>query len=78
MCSCGEKYDLQHTKADFVSLRYNNLRNITSVLIDQVCHDVRVAPPSSNFDRRDIWRQIMWVMKSSWTLVRDGFGPNTK
>ena len=54
MCSCGVKYDLQHTKADFVSLRYNNLRTITSVLIDQVCHDVRVAPPSSNFDRRDI------------------------
>ena len=65
MCSCGVKYDLQQTKADFVSLRYNNLRNITSILIDQVCHDVRIASPlltltGETFDDRSCewWSQV--------------------
>ena len=49
MCSCGAKYDLQHSlsckKGGFVTLRHNHLRNIAAKLIDQVCHDVRVEPP---------------------------------
>ena len=49
MCSCGAKYDLQHSlsckKGGFVTSRHNHLRNITANLIDEVCHDVRVQPP---------------------------------
>ena len=49
MCSCGVKYDFQHSlsckKGGFVTLRHNHFRNITANLIDQVCHDVRVVPP---------------------------------
>ena len=61
MCSCGAKYNLQHSlsckKGGFVSLRHNHLRNVTSNLIDQVCHDVRVEPPlqiltGETFDNR--------------------------
>ena len=48
MCSCGAKYDLQHSlscKKVFVSLRHNHSRNITANLIDQVCHAVRIESP---------------------------------
>ena len=49
MCSCGTKYDLQHSLLwkirGLVSLRHNHLRNITANLLDQICHDVRVEPP---------------------------------
>ena len=46
MCSCGAKYDLQHSllckKGSFVALRHNHLRNMTAYLTDQVCANVRV------------------------------------
>ena len=49
MRSCGAKYDLQHSlpckKGGFVSLRHNHLRNITTYLVDQVHHDVRIQSP---------------------------------
>ena len=34
-CRCGSK---------FVSLRHNDVRNITATLLKEVCHDVRVEP----------------------------------
>ena len=58
MCSCGAKYDFQHSlsskKGGFVTLRHNHLCSMTANLIDQVCHDVRVEPPSSSLDWRDV------------------------
>ena len=46
MCSCGAKYDLQHSlsckKGSFVALRHNHLSNMTAYLTDQVCANVRV------------------------------------
>ena len=46
MCSCGAKWDLQHSlpckKSGFVSLNQNHLGNITANLIDQECHDVQI------------------------------------
>ena len=49
MYSCGVKYDLQRSlsckKCGFTILRHNHLRNITTNLIDQVCHDVPVESP---------------------------------
>ena len=42
------KFDIQHAlsckKGGFVSLRHNRIRNITSVLLKEVCKDVRVEP----------------------------------
>ena len=47
-CECGSKFDIQHAlsckKGSFVSLRYNHIRNITSILLKEVCKDVRVEP----------------------------------
>ena len=47
-CECGNKFDLQHAfyckKGDFVSLRHNHIKNITSILLKEVCKDVRVKP----------------------------------
>ena len=47
-CECSKKLDLQYAlpckKCEFVSLRYNFVRNITSSLLSEVCKDVRVEP----------------------------------
>ena len=47
-CGCGSKFDIQHAlsckKGGFVSLRHNDVRNITAALLKEVCHDVRVEP----------------------------------
>ena len=47
-CECGNKFDVQHAlsckKGGFVSLRDNVIRNITSILLNEVCKDVRVEP----------------------------------
>ena len=47
-CECGNKFDVQHAlsckKGGFVSLRHNHIRNITSILLKEVCKDVRVEP----------------------------------
>ena len=45
---CGNKFDVQHAlsckKEGFVSLRHNHIRNITSILLKDVCKDVRLEP----------------------------------
>lgn len=47
-CPCGEKFDTQHAmsckKGGFVTLRHNQLRDITGALLNEVCHDVSVEP----------------------------------
>ena len=47
-CECGIKFEIQHAPSCqmgcFVSLRYNHIRNITSILLKEVCKDVRVEP----------------------------------
>ena len=47
-CDCGNKLDIQHVlsskKRGFVSLRQNHIRNITSILLKDVCKEVRVEP----------------------------------
>ena len=47
-CECGNKFDVQHAlswkKGGFVSLRHNHIRNITSMLLKEVCKDGRVEP----------------------------------
>ena len=56
MCSCGAKYDLQHSlsskKGGFITLRHNHLRKITANLIDLVCHDVREGLQTLTGERR--------------------------
>ena len=47
-CECGCVFDLQHAlsckKGGFVSLRHNELRNLTAKLLKEVCKDVATEP----------------------------------
>ena len=48
-CICGEKFNLSHAlsckKGGMVTLRHNELRDITATLLKEICHDVRTEPP---------------------------------
>ena len=45
-CACGSNFNLQHAlsckKGGFISIRHNQIRNITASLLKEVCKDVRV------------------------------------
>ncbi|XP_057290771.1 uncharacterized protein LOC130613444 [Hydractinia symbiolongicarpus] len=47
-CICGVRFDLSHAlsckKGGLVTLRHNEIRNITADLLKEVCKDVRVEP----------------------------------
>ena len=47
-CPCGTKFDVAHAlsckKGGFVTLRHNEVRDITARLLDEVCVDVRKEP----------------------------------
>ena len=46
MCPCGEKFNVQHAlsckKGGFITLRHNEVRDITATLLSEVCKDVEV------------------------------------
>lgn len=48
MCACGCNFTIQHSmsckKGGFVSLRHNEVRDITAQLLKEVCNDVGVEP----------------------------------
>ena len=48
-CACGSKFNLAHAlsckKGGFVSIRHNEVRDITTQLLNEVCRDVRKEPP---------------------------------
>ena len=52
-CACGSKFNIEHAlvckKGGFVTLRHNNLRDITAALLKEVCHDVKVEPQLQQF-----------------------------
>jgi len=41
-CACGSSFDTSH---GFVTLRHNELRDITAELLNEVCKDVKKEPP---------------------------------
>ena len=47
-CVCGNKFDLSHAlsckKGGFISIRHNEIRDITALLLKEVCHDVKKEP----------------------------------
>ena len=48
MCECGSKFDITHAlsckKGGFVSIRHNKIRNITAMLLKEICKDVKLEP----------------------------------
>ena len=47
-CSCGEGFNVQHAmsckKGGFVTLRHNEVRDITATLLSDVCKDIELEP----------------------------------
>ena len=47
-CTCGNNFNIKHAltckKGGFITLRHNRLRNITTSLLTEVCHDVCIEP----------------------------------
>lgn len=47
-CVCGSTFDIQHClsckKGGFVTLRHNNIRDITASMLGEVCKDVAIEP----------------------------------
>ena len=47
-CSCGEGFSVQHAmsckKGGFVTLRHNEVRDITATLLSDLCKDVEIEP----------------------------------
>ena len=47
-CVCGEKFDISHAlsckKGGLITLRHNELRDITANLLKEICRDVRTEP----------------------------------
>ena len=47
-CVCGSKFNLQHAlsckKGGFVTIRHNQIRNITAKLLNEICSDVQLEP----------------------------------
>ena len=60
-CACGQKFDVSHALScklgGFVTLRHNEVRDITAELLKDVCTDVRKEPLLIEPDLEDLPRQ---------------------
>ena len=47
-CTCGSKFTVEHAlscaKGGFPSIRHNEIRDLTAVLLTEVCNDVSIEP----------------------------------
>ena len=47
-CSCGSKFDIQHSmsckKGGFLTIRHNDLRDLTAKILSEVCYDTENEP----------------------------------
>ena len=47
-CTCGNSFNIKHAltckKGGFIALRHNRLKNITTSLLKELCHDVGIEP----------------------------------
>lgn len=57
-CVCGSRFDVSHAlsckKGGFVTLRHNEIRDITAALLDEVCHNVRNEPSLITLDGEEM------------------------
>ena len=42
MCPCGSKFDIRHSMSYFVTIRHNDLRDLTAKIILEVCNDTEI------------------------------------
>ena len=47
-CPCGSKFDIQHSmsckEGGFVSIRHNDLRDLTAKIVSERCKDIKIEP----------------------------------
>ena len=96
-CECGSKFTIEHAlsckKGGFVSLRHNQIRNITASLLKEVCHNVCIEPRlqqltgesfnertanESDDARADVSAQSFWITGQTAFLDVRVFNPNAK
>ena len=84
-CVCGNNFDVRHTLS-FISIRHNEVRDLTAELLTEVCKDIKVGPKltpvtgekfqykSANIDegaRVDVAARGFWVRgKKAFVDVR--------
>ena len=77
MCACGNKFDLSHAlsckKGGFISLRHNEVRDITSSLLKEVCRDVRVEPSLLELNGEELNRQANRTREARLDVSASGF-----
>ena len=48
-CACGQNYNVTHALTckvgGFVTIRHNEVRDLTAKLLQEVCHSVQIEPP---------------------------------
>ena len=76
-CACGCRFDLSHAlsckKGGFVTLRHNEVRNITSNLLKEVCRDVRVEPSLLELNGEQLNRQANTTKEARLDISATGF-----
>ena len=74
MCPCGSKFDIRHSMSYFVTIRHNDLRDLTAKIILEVCNDTEIEqkPVSlvedlsnrtanrSNETKLYVWARCFW------------------
>ena len=60
-CICGVSFDVTHAlsckKGGFITLRHNEVRDVTSRLLDEVCIDMRKEPILQEVNNEDLPRE---------------------
>ena len=58
---CGSKFDIQHSmsckKGGFVTIRHNDLRDLTAKILSEVCNDTKIEPKLVPLSGEDLSNQ---------------------
>ena len=70
---CGSKFDIQHSisckKGGFVSIRQNDLRDLTARIVSEVCKDTEIEPKLSSLPGEEVHgRTNINEMRKDWEL----------
>ena len=67
-CVCGDNFTIVHAlscaKGGFISMRHNEIRDLTAELLHEVCYDVETEPKLNPVTGKNLFcRQLTRVMK---------------
>ena len=78
-CPCGSRFSVQHCmsckKGIFVSIRHNDLRDLTANMLSEVCKDVEIEPKLTRLTGKELGEELQTQrMKQDLTLKHTEFG----